>query len=90
MPSKTKFSKAAIRQMIVDQLVAASPASLSEDALMMGLSYAVEAPRSRYVTDVLDSMIDGGVVTKIIEDQFGSRFTLTSHQSDFYGDCADE
>jgi hypothetical protein len=76
--------------MIVDQLATAAPASLSEDALMKGLSYAVEAPRSKYVTDVLEGMISDGTITKIIEDQFGSRFMLTYYQSSYCGDGADE
>ncbi|MDR3273733.1 MAG: hypothetical protein LBS87_00140 [Puniceicoccales bacterium] len=78
MTSDQKLSKTAIKQLIIDQLLAANPASLSEDILIRGLGYVVRIPNAGYIFGILDEMLGERTIVKIVEDQVGPRFALAS------------
>ncbi|MDR0679722.1 MAG: hypothetical protein LBF42_01645 [Puniceicoccales bacterium] len=78
MAGDRKLSRETIKQLISDQLLAASPASLSEEVIIKGLSYVIQGPNVGYISDILGEMVADRLIVKIIEDHVGPRFTLVS------------
>ncbi|MDR2436183.1 MAG: hypothetical protein LBD33_02645 [Puniceicoccales bacterium] len=88
--SEQKLSKAEIRRLVADQLLAANPASLSVDVIARGLGCVAKIPHRSAITDVLDDMLNDRTVVKIVEDQFGPRFSLVSKVANSSGEYCND
>ncbi|MDR1528137.1 MAG: hypothetical protein LBS22_00930 [Puniceicoccales bacterium] len=65
-----------IRNLIVLQLVAASPASLPFDIIFYGISCSCKNCPEEHVIANISSLVDSGSIIKISECGFGDRYRL--------------
>ncbi|MDR0742310.1 MAG: hypothetical protein LBE98_02500 [Puniceicoccales bacterium] len=68
-----------IRNLIVLQLIAASPASLPFDIIFHGISCSYKNCPKEHVIANISSLMDSGSVVKISECGFGDRYRLADH-----------
>ncbi|MDR2603211.1 MAG: hypothetical protein LBC11_01460 [Puniceicoccales bacterium] len=68
-----------IRNLIVLQLVAASPASLPFDIIFHGISCSCKNCPKDHVIANISSLVDSGSIVKISECGFGDRYRLVDN-----------
>ncbi|MDR1255776.1 MAG: hypothetical protein LBJ94_02535 [Puniceicoccales bacterium] len=90
MTKEEKLSKAAIKQLIAAQLLAANPASLGEDVIIKGLGYVMESPNVHHIADILAEMLLEHSIIRVVEDHSGPRFALVADSRDTSEGCCDE
>jgi hypothetical protein len=60
------------------------------DVIVKGLRCVAKIPRQDIIVDVLEDMLNDHVAVKIVEDQFGPRFSLVSKETNSSGErCND-
>ncbi|MDR2628426.1 MAG: hypothetical protein LBC30_00265 [Puniceicoccales bacterium] len=77
--SESELYHSNIRNLIVLQLVAASPASLPFDIISHGISCSCKNCPKEHVIANISSLVNSGSVVKISECGFGDRYRLSDH-----------
>ncbi|MDR2776499.1 MAG: hypothetical protein LBB17_00415 [Puniceicoccales bacterium] len=74
--SESDLYRSNIRNLIVLQLIAASPASLPFDIIFHGISCSCKNCPKEHVIASISGLVDSGSIVKISECGFGDRYRL--------------